>query len=92
MYIPQFNYLTIALLIASITFFVRAARFDNRSEFVWGLLSLGSWMLFTSFVSPGIVGGLASQILLFAGIAIYDCARERRQLAQQDDEDRVDVI
>jgi hypothetical protein len=83
MMIPQISYLSIGVLIMSVVFFVRAARMDQRSELVWGMLSFGSWMVFTNFVFPGIVGGVVSQVLLFFGIAVYDHAREQRQLARR---------
>jgi hypothetical protein len=83
MWIPHFNYISLCVLIASVTFFVRAARFDQRSELVWGLSSFGSWMVFTTFVSPGIWGGIASQVLLFIGITVFDYAREQRQHARR---------
>lgn len=83
MWIPHFNYLSIGALIMSVVFFVRAARMDQRSELVWGLSSFGSWIVFTRFVFPGIVGGVVSQALLFFGIAVFDYLREQRQLARR---------
>ena len=83
MYIPQFSYLSIGVLIMSVAFFVRAARMDQRSELAWGMLSFGSWIAFTRFVFPGVIGGVVSQVLLFFGITVFDYVREQRQLARR---------
>ena len=64
------------VFVGSVSFFVRAARFDDHSPFLWGTLSVASWVLFTHFVWGGVVGGFVSQALLYVGLTTFHVWRE----------------
>ena len=71
------DYSQIIALFLCMSFFVHGARMDARSPFVWGGLSLGSWLVVTQFVYGGLVGGVISQLLLFGGWTTWEFRRER---------------
>lgn len=81
--IPRLDYSHLLVLIASVVCFVKAAQMEGRSPVVWGGLSLGLWIAFTQFLVSGLVGGLLSQVLLFAGLAGVAMARDRDRERQR---------
>jgi hypothetical protein len=60
-------YTTIFVLVACTSFFAQAAEDAGRSRATGAMASLGAWIVFTYLFWGGIVGGLVSQALLFAG-------------------------
>ncbi len=75
--VPHLDYSWLLVLIASVVVFGKAAQMEGRSPLVWGGLSLGLWLASTQFLVGGIVGGVLSQVLLFAGLAALAMARNR---------------
>ena len=76
-------YGTIFLILVCMTFFAEAAVAVGRSRTVGAMASLGAWIVFTSLIWGGTIGGLVSQVLLFAGWgasgALRDAWAERRR-------------
>jgi hypothetical protein len=77
------DYATVVACLLCVTFFVRGARLDERSPFLWGALSLGAWVC-AWLLSGGLPAGLGSQIALFVGLTLWNTRRETaRQRARE---------
>ena len=74
--VPRIDYLHILAFFACVSFFVKGAQMEGRSALVWGGLSTGLWIVFTQFLIKGVVGGLLSQALLFAGLTGFALLRD----------------
>ncbi len=69
-------YTNLAVLLLGMAFFSHAAREEGRSRGVYAALSLGAWVVVTRLFLPGAIGGIASQVMLFVGLAAFDVWRE----------------
>ena len=76
--VPRIDYLQVLVFLACVNFFARGARMEGRSALIWGGLSTGLWIVFTQFLIGGIVGGLLSQVFLFAGLTGFALLRDAR--------------
>ena len=74
--VPRIDYLHVLAFLACVNFFARGAQMEGRSALIWGGLSTGLWIVFTQFLIGGIVGGLLSQVILFAGLTGFALLRD----------------
>jgi hypothetical protein len=81
--VPRIDDSHLLVLIASVVCFVKAVQMERRSPVVWSGMSLGLWIAFTQFLVSRLVGGVMSQVLLFAGLGRVAMARDRDGERQQ---------
>ena len=77
--------MTILAVVACASFFVKGAQMEGRSPLVWGGLSLGLWLTFTSYIIAGLIGGLLSQVVLFIGLAMLPLRRNGLSTTKETD-------
>ena len=58
-----------------VLFFVRGARAEGHSPWLWGGSSLAAWLGFTGAVHSGLAGGVASQVCLFVALGLAGSRR-----------------
>lgn len=68
-------YTTLAAALFCASFFVRGARLEQRSPFLWGLMSVGCWIIGQALLGGWLLGGLLGQAALFAGLTFASLHR-----------------
>ncbi len=79
-----FDYVSLAVCLCCMAFFVKGARLDEQSPLAWGGLSLAGWLAATWLLSGGLLMCLASQGLLFVGLAAFNARRDRIRQSARD--------
>lgn len=74
--------LDVLAAVACASFFANGARGEGRSPVLWGGASLAAWFFFAGYVGGGMLGGLASQCVLFAGITLLEMRREKKRASR----------
>jgi hypothetical protein len=82
--IPSIDYGWILGCVLCAAFFVKGARLEERSPLVWGGASVAGWLLATWVLGGGMVSGVASQVVLFAGLAWFEARRQAARPTQRD--------
>lgn len=82
--ISEIPYAAIGVLVCGMIFFSHAARDDQRSELVYVLASLGAWLVMVTLMRPVWSVAVWSQILLFAGLTVFDTLRERKRMTREE--------
>ncbi len=85
--VPSIDYLSIAICIFCVAFFVKGARLDEQSPRVWGGLSVSAWLASTHVPPGGVLGGILSQVLLFVGLTFVNAHRERDRQTRREARD-----
>ncbi|HVS19454.1 MAG TPA: hypothetical protein VMT18_12690 [Planctomycetota bacterium] len=75
MQIPSIDYPWIVGAVVCGSFFVKGAQLEGRSGLAWGGASMLAWLLATWVFGGGLVLGLLSQVLLFAGLTLWAMRR-----------------
>lgn len=75
MYVPTIDYSWILGTLICLSFFVKGAQLERRSPLAWGGASLAAWLAATWLLDGGLMLGLLSQVLLFAGLTLLAMRR-----------------
>jgi hypothetical protein len=82
--IPSIDYGWILGCVLCAAFFVKGARLEERSPLVWGGASVAAWLFATWVLGGGMVSGVVSQILLFAGLTWIEARRQAARPTPRD--------
>lgn len=82
--IPSIDYGWILGCVLCAAFFVKGARLGERSPLVWGGASVAAWLIATWVLGGGMGSGVASQVLLFAGLTWLEARRQATRATTRD--------
>lgn len=82
--IPSIDYAWILACVVCAAFFVKGAQLEGRSPLVWGGASVAAWLFATWVLGGGLLAGLVSQGVLFAGLTWIALRRDAARPTTRD--------